>query len=81
MVGDPNQRLHKWYLLLIRVSEWSNMSIRRLLLSEQPLLKSNLAYIPVFKPHIHKRYILRHCTNIIYIYSSRYSDLPYRGTF
>jgi hypothetical protein len=28
----------------------------------------NLAFIPVFKPHTHKLYILRHCTNIVYIY-------------
>ena len=28
----------------------------------------NLTYIPVFKPHTHKLYILRHCTNIFYIY-------------
>jgi hypothetical protein len=23
--------------------------------------------IPVFKPHVHKLYILRHCTKIVYI--------------
>ena len=28
----------------------------------------NLTFIPVFKPHTHKLYILRHCTNIFYIY-------------
>jgi hypothetical protein len=28
----------------------------------------NVAIIPVFKLHAHKRYMLRHCTNIVYIY-------------
>jgi len=28
----------------------------------------NVAIIPVFKIHAHKRYILRLCTNIVYIY-------------
>ena len=27
----------------------------------------NLTFIPVFNPHTHKLYILRHCTNIVYI--------------
>ena len=26
----------------------------------------NLTFIPVFKPHTHKLYFLRHCTNIVY---------------
>ena len=26
-----------------------------------------LTFIPVFKPHIHKLYILRQCANIVYI--------------
>jgi hypothetical protein len=29
----------------------------------------NLAFIPVFKPHTHKLYILRHCTNSVYLWS------------
>ena len=27
----------------------------------------NIAFIPVCKPHKHKLYSLRHCTNIVYI--------------
>ena len=27
----------------------------------------NLIFITVFKPHTHKLYILRHCTNIVYL--------------
>ena len=27
----------------------------------------NLAFIPVIKPHTYKLYILRHCTNIVYL--------------
>jgi len=26
------------------------------------------SFIPVFKPHKHKLYILRHCTNIVYVF-------------
>jgi hypothetical protein len=25
----------------------------------------NIAFIPVYKPHTHKLYILRHCTGIV----------------
>jgi hypothetical protein len=28
----------------------------------------NISFIPVFKPHTHKLYILRHCTNIVYLF-------------
>jgi hypothetical protein len=29
----------------------------------------NLSFVPVFKPHTHTLYILRHCTNIVYVFS------------
>ena len=31
------------------------------------LYSVNLAFIPVFKPHTHKLYIVIHCTNIVYV--------------
>jgi hypothetical protein len=33
----------------------------------------NLAFMPVFKPHTDTLYILRHCTNIVYIYPDSFS--------
>jgi hypothetical protein len=32
----------------------------------------NFTFIPIVKPHIHQLYILRHCTNIVYLFSLRF---------
>jgi hypothetical protein len=32
----------------------------------------NLVFIPVFKPHTCKLYILRHCTIIVYLLLGKY---------